>query len=263
LLVTEEEERPVAPVVDAGQSHRPPQRAAVLVVTQHGLDPARQGIALCGKSVARIQRVVAEEFVQGSMECVGACFCGYVDHAAAGLAELGPERVGFDAKFFHRIRHRHHGNLVVHRHRVHAAVNEELVAEHRPAIELDLRKTLVGHLRKAIEAAVDGAHARHQAHQAEDVAPIQRQFLDALALHDGAQAGLFELHPRDLTAHRHRLGERAQLQRDVQSEALRDFEHYVGAPELLEAGGLCRYFIGPDRQVRQRIGAVLRGGGPV
>ena len=65
---------------------------------------ARLGrVADVGEGVARVEVLVAEEPVGGTVQIVAAAACDGVDHAARGAAELGGVAVGENLKFLHGV----------------------------------------------------------------------------------------------------------------------------------------------------------------
>src|SRR5262249_11352135 len=122
------------------------KRAAVLVVAQDRFDAPRDRIALRQESVARVKRVVAEEFVKRAVILVRSASRHDADDAAASLAELRRQRIGLDAELFDGVHHWHDTDLVMHGHGIGRAIQEDLIAVYRSAVEADLRKGLIVHL---------------------------------------------------------------------------------------------------------------------
>ena len=120
------------------------------------------------------------------------------DDTAAGLAEFGGQRIGLHLELFDRIHHRHDADLVVNRHGVRAAVQKDLIAVNRTAVEADLREVLVVHFGKPVRAFEARLHAWNQLDQIEDVTAIERQVLNAFAFDGRAEAGSFSLDARNL-----------------------------------------------------------------
>jgi hypothetical protein len=256
LFITGEEEGTVAAVVELGQVNGSAHGTAELVVAQHLLDAARARVGLGGEGVTRIEGVVAQELVSGSVNLVAAHLGHHVDDTAGSLAELSLEGAGFHAELLHRIGHRHHRDLVVYRRGIHAAVQEELVPISRTAVDAHLGEVLVADFGEPVGVIEAGLDASHDLHQVEHVASVQGEFFDALALDSGAEHGVLGADAGDLCGDGHTFGDVADVHLDVDAEALSDFEVDAGLQGGFEAreGSLER--VEPDGELRDDIGAV-------
>ena len=72
---------------------------------------------------------------------------------------------------------------------------------------------------------LDGAGL--QLHQLEHVAAVQRQLADALLVDEVRDAAFFGVDERPLALHRHRFGERADFQGEVEAHGVADGEQHA------------------------------------
>ena len=99
------------------------------------------------------------------------------------------------------------------------------------------------------DARLDGATAK--CHEVGDLAPVQRQFKDALILDHLAHARGSRFDHRGVRLNRNGLGELADLQDGADDRVGIDLQHDACLRECAESGQRDFQAIGPDRQVGQ------------
>ncbi len=224
-LVAAEEEQPVP-------HDRPAERAAELVADQAiVLALAGRGIDR-GKRILRIESLVAHELEGIAVQVVRPGLRHGIDRRARVHAVLRAQPAGRDAEFLQRVGKRHRQVGVVVDVVVHGAVQRVGDAEVQAPGHGDVDAAGHGPVRRGA-----GLHGRAREHdQVGDLAPLQRQFHDALVFNYVADAGAANVDNRRRGLNRDRLLEVADRQRSVDRRRGADLEDdprlHVGAESL-------------------------------
>ena len=214
-FVIEQEEGPVAAVVDLGYVDRAVELHAVLVEVVAVLGgPA--GIVL--ERIA-VQKIAAHEFVHRPVQAVAAALQRHVDDAAGALAVLRIVGVGLDLELLNRIDGRHVGDVVGAGLRVVGrAVEQELVIG-VAAVDVPVGDGPVVERALVNQRAVE-IHAGNQHREHERVAPVERILGDRFGVHQAAAVRRGLLEKRRLRGDRHFLRDGADLQFEIERRGL-------------------------------------------
>ena len=219
----------------------------------HGVDAA--GVAL--REIG-VELVVADVFGEGAVKLVGAALHGHVEDAAAGEPERCVRRGRGDLELLDAVHQRSElpfaGSGVDG-----SAVQVELVAAGGAAVHGQAAVGVPG--ARAAEAAgaellLGEDHAGGELRQHEDLAAVERQFADALVVHQLAEHGAVGIDGGQLGGHRHVLADRAHFQANVDGRPVAHRETDSGAREFLESRGLADHRIRSGRNLRQDVASV-------
>ncbi len=200
-LVVEHEERPVAPVVHAGDPYRSVDLETVLIQLVVGL----LAVVQLEEVLVRVERLAARELVDAAVHAVGARLERHVDDAARRAPVLRVVAVGDDLEFLHRVDRRHVGDVVAPLNRVvRRAVEQELVVAVLAAVDRPVGDGAVVE-RPLINRRPVVGDARRQVRQHEGIARVQRKLGDAQVVDDHAAVGVRRLEQRRFAGDRHRL----------------------------------------------------------
>lgn len=214
------------------------------------------------------ERLVAVVVVAVAVELVGAGLHRHVDGRAGRVPLLRIERGGLHLELLHGARRRCEGDAASVGH-VRRAIERELVAAGRPIARGRRRAAVVERARELEVTGEDGAG--REARQREWVAIRQRHHLDALLVDDLPLRRRARVEQRRAALDGDRLLEAADLELEVQLEAIGDphldglslraleageFDKNVVATGCDERDGVATLFVG-DRGVRgarRRVG---------
>jgi len=169
-----------------------------------------------------------------------------IDHAAVEAAELGRGGIGDDLELLDRVDDRE----VRHRARLGLEDGDAVV------------EILVHPGAASVEAREGGAggerHARHQGHQRQVAAAVQRKLDDAAIADHLAQAARLGLQERDVRGDRGRLGEGSDREGEVDADPLAGGEPHPLSRRRAEPGRLGHDAVG----ARPQVGHVEEALGP-
>jgi hypothetical protein len=226
----EEEEGPVAAVVEFGDDDGAAEGAAELVEAEGGA----AGAAAVGEEVVGVEFVVAEEFVGGEVEVVGATFGDDVEDAAGGAAIFGGEAIGFDLELLDHVGVGVDDGLVLAGGGIGGAVEEELVRV--GALAVDGVGDGGDLIDDEVVDALGVADAGDEHGEGVGVAAEQGEFGDLFVADDLADGGAFAVEEGDLGFDLDGFGEGAELHDDIEAGDLLDGEGDTGLADGVEAG---------------------------
>ena len=217
---------------------RPADRSAVLVVGERRLRFAR-----VGKIVAGIERAVVPEQERGALGVVSSPLDRHVDDGAAAAAELRGVVRGLHLEFFDGIDvgldDRMTGTVVVVV--VHAVEHEIRRGGAHP-----VRDDRVLFARVPVGRTLDQPDSGGQGRQRNEAPAAHRQLLDLLGLDDLAEGALLCLEDRGFRRDDDRFRGGANLERDVDPEAILDAHVDLLAGEIPESRERDRQGVGSD-----------------
>ena len=186
---------------------------------------------------------MAEEAEAGAAELVAAGPRREMDDAAVEAPELGRRAVALDAELGDLLDDRQERDLprlgLQHRD----AVEDVLVGARTPAVDPRERR------RRRTR------HARRQHRQVDEVAPVQRQRLDARPGNHLPQRGRLRLQPGGAAGNDDRLAQPAELQLDVDAQPLAAVQIESLPDHAPEAGELDHEPVRARLQAREAVGA--------
>lgn len=196
------------------------------------------------------QRIITEKFIYAAVELAGAALGYHADLRAAGAAGIG----GVEAALHLELRNSVHAGK---RHqRLVAAAIHIVRAVHCPVVRriaVAVNRIGQGGRRSSGRRVADvkfvgraRGHAGHQRDQLLVVARAERQFANLLAIDDRGASRIAEFDGDRRLLHVDRLGDRADLQRDVDLQIVVHIERDPGAILRLEAGDLDLDRVGAD-----------------
>ena len=222
-----------------------------------------QAIVHAGREeVGGVDLVMTEVPEPEAAELVGAGAGHRVDHRPHVPAVFGAEAVGLDAELLQRVGVRHRVGCVVVVVVVRSAV--EHVVD-RVAARAARRDGLHARIRRAREqVAAVGQHPGHELEQVRRIAPVERQLLEPFLIDDGLQGARHRVDRARLTGHGEGLGDRADLEPDVQAHLVVHADEHARMLERPEPVPLGDDRVAADGQPRQRVDAevVAHGRGP-
>ena len=176
------------------------------------------------EEIIRVEFVVAQELVRGSVQRVRTRLRGDADGGARRLAELRRVRARDDLELADRIhrrpRHLRRQFLDVFGNRVVVeAVEQEIVLQRTDAVHVDAARAARRRAARLFRVAI----ALHAGGEAEQVVPVtqrQRQVGDLRLADDGAERRLLRVDERRRRFHADALLERADGEREVEARAL-------------------------------------------
>src|ERR1700730_3150608 len=171
------------------------------------------------EGIEGVERVVAAEVVNVAVEVVAAVLGDNADLPASGLPELSAVAIALNLELVNGIDGRKYKDSAVRTDVVvMSAVHEPKVGVHRAAAD--------GKVRAALQAFTLGAetftrgNARNRKHQLHEVAAIEREFRDLLTINKTRELAVGGFHLNRGSFHSDLLADRAELQRDVENEAV-------------------------------------------
>ncbi len=251
LLPVVHEEGLVGAVVEPGDLHRSVDGEPRLVPVEAGLLDA----AAVGVEGVRVQLLVAVVLVERAVELVGAALQHDVDDAAAGAAVLRVVDARLHLELGGRVGRRHEAQVVRLRRLgagVRHAVEQELVGVGAAAADLEVVHAAV--VERAVGAAGEGGrvlHAGRELRERERIAAEQRQVGHLLAVDDLPAVGTVGVEQRRFGADRHFLGQRPELQGQVEAQAVADPDFDAFASGRREAGQRRRQGVAADGHERE------------
>ena len=241
-LVGAEEERPVL-------DDRAAERAAELLAVQAVVDAGREEVVGVHRRIAQVAEAEAAEIV-------GARAGDGVDDRAGVAPVLGAEGVGLDRELLQGVGIGHRVRAVAVVVVVRPAVHDVVGRIGARAVGRDAARAGIGRAGGHIGAGI-GDHAGNQRHQLRGIAAVERQFLDPLLVDDGLQRARHRVHRRADAADRHRFGQVADAQRDVEADLFAHPDDDVLDLHRLEAGEFHLHGVAADRQTAQHVLAGL------
>jgi len=220
----------------------------------------RLGLVAAGEEVVAVELLVAEEAVPRAVEVVGARFGQDVHHRTGRAAGLGGVHVGLHLHLGDGVDRRPHADgadvaLVV----VHAVdqvvVDDVVLAVDRHGGGL---AAIVGAVAARQRVGQPLVRAGHHAHQADDVAAVERQVLHRRLGQQRADSGAVGLHQRRLRGDGDVLGEGADGELRVDADAVAGRDPDVAA-ERAEALQFDLDGVAADGQQREDVVAGVAG----
>ena len=197
----------------------------------------RLGLRQRREEISGVERLVAQKLVRAPPELVRARLDRDVHHAAGIPAEFGGIEAGLHLELLHGVDRRLDRHRGVQAVVVVDAVNEIRVAGIPRAVDEKRRPRprIVGTVAAPDRPRRSKIRARHEDGQLGEVPLVQRKIQHVPLGHHVAQGGRFRFHQRDLLLHDHLLGDRAHLQREINSRGLVHLQLDPFADGLLEA----------------------------
>ncbi len=239
-LVSEKEKSPVATVVQLGQVDRPAHGGAKLVAHQ-----VRRLVVEVLAAACDPEGIVANGFEQPAVKVVGAALGG--DDGGGRAVHLGRGVVGLHQELLDGVNAR----------RASGELAGVAVGEHGAVLQ-----ELHGGGAQPVNARAGGSTFETRCgelHQRLDETPVQRQLLDARALHHVSQRGGGRGDQRrHVTGHGDFGHYRADLKHRVHHRGLADLQHQFALP-FLHPGGFHRNLVAARLQRREQVEADLVG----
>src|SRR5260370_35377495 len=169
------------------------------------------------EKVSRIQVVVAQKFEERSVKLVGTGLGDDADNRSRQASELGVKVAGEQTELAHGVGIGRFVSTVAAQIIVEAAIEQKIAWPGAAAIggnEIDL-----------IVAGGDGGclgYAGKNGHESVNVAPVEREILDALAVDGAAHLGLTRIDQRAIVPDMDLLRDGADFERQIDSRVLID-----------------------------------------
>ncbi len=168
------------------------------------------------EGIARVEDVIAEEFVHRAVYEVGSRFDADVDHGSGAASELGGVVARLNLELLDRIEVRHQDlRLAIldadHLRVVVDAVEQEVVLDRPLPITVETGLPLY--------VAESGQHSCRERRQLRKVPAVHRQLTDLRSADRVRQRGRVGLEERRRTSHRNRIVDGSQFELNVQPRA--------------------------------------------